>query len=186
MKKIFIASIVVLFYACNSEEKTTPVTETKEVASAPAAISNMSGYTPTYSASFEMGDPKNAEAVLAIYKDWDNGNLEPSKMIFADSVSLFLNDGSMIAGLRDSAIAIMQDFRNMFSAIKSTVHGVFPVKSTDKNENWVCIWATEVNTTKKGKTDSVHLQETWRFNKDGKVDLIYQYGAKALPPKATK
>lgn len=135
----------------------------------------MPGYTANYSTSFEIGDPKNAEAVLAVYKDWDNGSLEPSKNLFADSVSFFAIDGNLIAGQRNSFVAEVQNFCDMFSAIKSTVHGIFPVKSTDKNENWVCVWATEVNTNKKGKTDSVQLQETWRFNKDGKIDLLYQY-----------
>jgi len=186
MTKIFITAIAVILYACNTAEKETPKEETKETASAPAAIANMSGYTATYSTSFEMGDPKNAEAILAVYKDWDNGNLEPSKTLFADSISLYLTDGTVIAGPRDNAISTTQNFRNMFSAIKSTVHGIFPVNSTDRNENWVCIWATEVNTDKKGKTDSVWLQETWRFNKDGEIDLLYQYARSPLPPKATK
>ena len=66
------------------------------------------------------------------------------------------------------------------------MHAIFPVKSTDKNEDWVCIWGTEVNTDKKGKTDSVHLQETWRFNKDGKIDLLYQHSRVAKPQKAAK
>jgi len=57
------------------------------VTSLPGAITNMSGYEATYSRSFEMGDAKNAEAVLAIWKDWDNGNLNPSKGLFADSVT---------------------------------------------------------------------------------------------------
>lgn len=184
MQKIFIAALAVLIYACNSAEKETPKEEVKEVAVATAAITNFSGYTPTYSSSFEMGNPKNAESVLSLYKDWDAGSLEPSKGAFADSVSFFLSDGSMVMGKRDSAVAAMQSFRNMFSSIKNTVHGVFAVKATDKNEDWVCIWATEVYTDKKGKVDSTQLQETWRFNKDGKIDLLYQYAAKPpAPPK---
>ena len=188
MQKIFIAALAVIVYACNTAEKETPKEEAKETASAPApvAISNMSGYTATYSASFEMGDAKNAETILALYKDWDNGDLQPSKGAFADSVSFFFNDGSMIAGKRDSAVATMQNFRKTFSAIKNTVHAIFPIKSTDKNENWVCIWATEVSTNQKGKTDSIRLQETWRFDKEGKVNLVYQYAQVAAPPKASK
>lgn len=134
----------------------------------------------------KLGDPKNAEAVLALYKYWDDGNLGPSKVLFADSIEFYFSDGSEVKGSRDSAIATTQNFRNTFSAIKSTVHGIMPVKSIDKNENWVCIWATEVNTTKAGKTDSMHLQETWRFNKDGKIDLLYQYSSVAAPPKKNK
>jgi hypothetical protein len=183
MRKIFIAVITASLFACNTAEKTPPE-ETKSVTT--KAVINTAGYSPTYSTSFEMGDAKHAEAVLTLWKDWDNGNLEPSKMLFADSIQFYISDGSVIAGPRDSAIANAQNFRNMFSSVKSTVHAVFPVKSTDKNEDWVCIWGTEVNTDKKGKTDSVHVQETWRFNKDGKIDLLNQHGRVAKPPMASK
>jgi hypothetical protein len=174
MKKIFIAAIAVILYACNAEEKTTPGDETKAVTSA-AAITNMSGYEVTYSKSFEMDDAKNAEAVLAIWKDWDNGNLDPSKGLFADSVTFLTGDGSIISGPLDSAFGAMKSYREMFTTIKSTVTAILPVKSIDKNENWVSIWGTEISTDKKGKIDSVALQESWRFNKDGKVNLFIQH-----------
>ncbi len=181
MKKMIIAVVSALAFSCNTaSEKTIPPDETKNITT--KADMNMAGYTATYSTSFEMGDSKNAEAILALYKDWDNGNLDPSKSLFADSIHFYTNDGNIIHGHRDSAIASMQHYRDMFSSIKSTVHAIFPIKSVDKNENWVCIWATEVNTTKEGKTDSTRLQETWRFNKKGKIDLLYQYNANATPP----
>jgi len=183
MKKVFIASVVVLLYACNSDEKSVAETETNPVVPVQAVISNMSGYEATYSKSFEMGDPKNAEAVLALWKDWDNGNLETSKAFFADSVSILTSDGSVIAGTRDTVMANMQGYRDNFSAIKSSVTAIFPIKSTDKNEHWVCIWGTETNTDKKGKTDSVFLQETWRFNNNGKIDLLLQQARVLKPAK---
>ena len=186
MKQIFIIAVAICIIACNNAEKTTPE-ETKAVTTTKATgISNTSGYTPTYSSSFEMGDVKNAEAVLALWKDWDNGDLQPSKMLFADSVTFHIADGNDITGPRDSTVANAQNYRNMFSSVKSTVHAVFPVKSTDKNEDWVCIWGTEVSTSKKGKTDSVHLQETWRFDKDGKIDLVFQHSRVAKAQTASK
>jgi len=57
------------------------------------------------------------------------------------------------------------------------------VKSTDKNENWALIWATEVRTDKKGKVDSTNFQETWRLDKDGKANLLFQYAMATAPPK---
>jgi hypothetical protein len=186
MKQIFIIAIAVCIIACNNAEKTTPG-ETKAASETkPASISNMSGYTPTYSASFEPGDAKNAEAILALWKAWDEGNLEPTKQLFADSVSFYFSDGSEMKGKRDSTTASAQVYRNMFSAVKSTVHAIFPIKSADKNEDWVCIWGTEVRTDKKGKIDSMQLQETWRFNSAGKVDLLYQYNQLAKPQTAAK
>lgn len=175
MKKIFIAAIAVILYACNAEEKTTPGEETKAVTATPVVISNMSGYEAGYSKSFEMGEAKHAETVLALWKDFDNGNLEPSKGLFADSVSFLVSDGSIIAGTRDSAIASVQAWRNTLSSVKSSVDAILPVRSIDKNENWVSIWGKEISTDKKGKTDSVYLQESWRFNKDGKIDLMLQH-----------
>ena len=165
------------------EEAAATTTTTEAAAPAVATVTNLSGYTPMYSASFSIGDVKNAETVLALYKSWDSGNLEPLKSSFADSVSFYLAGGDVVAGRRDSAIAAMQAYRNGFTEVKNTVHAVFPVKSADKNENRVCIWATEYMTNKKGKKDSTQLQETWRFDNDGKVNLLYQFSAKAPKPK---
>jgi hypothetical protein len=175
MKKIFIAAVAVILYACNAEEKPSPGDETKAVTSAQGDITNMSGYEATYSSSFEMGDAKNAEAVLTLWKDWDNGNLDPSKGLFADSVTFLTGDGSMISGPLDSALGAMKNYREMFTTIKSTVIAILPVKSTDKNEDWVSIWGSEISTDKKGKIDSVALQESWRFNNVGKIDLMIQH-----------
>ena len=97
------------------------------------------------------------------------------KGLFADSVTFLTGDGSVISGPLDSAFGAMKSYREMFTTIKSTVTAILPVKSTDKNENWVSIWGNEINTDKKGKTDSVALQESWRFNKDGKIDLFIQH-----------
>ena len=69
----------------------------------------------------------------------------------------------------------MNTMDNMKSWIADTINAVMPVYSTDKKENWVLVWATEINTDKTGKTDTVQLMETWRINKDGKADVLYQY-----------
>lgn len=186
MKQILILVIAVSIIGCNTAEKAPPE-ETKGVSvTKPASIGNTSGYTATYSTSFEIGDVKNAETILELWKDWDKGDLSPSKMHFADSVTFHTGDGSIISGSRDSAVTNAQQYRDMFSTVKTTLHAVFPIKSIDKNEEWVCLWGTEVSTDKKGKTDSVYLQETWRFNKEGKIDLLYQYSRIAKPQAASK
>jgi hypothetical protein len=133
-----------------------------------------------------MGDAKNAEALLAVWKSWDDGNLQTSRKLFADTAHFYMRDGSEMHGPADSTMAGAQAFRNMFTSVKSTVHAYMPLKSTDKGDNWVCIWGTEVSTDKQGKTDSIGLQETWRFNKDGKIDLLYQFGRSLVPPASPK
>jgi hypothetical protein len=182
MKQIFIAALSIIV-ACNTAEKKT-TEDTAAAADVKKTPINTGRYTPTYSASFEMGDNKQAETILALWQDFDDGNLEPSKKYFADSVSFYFRDGSSIVGTRDSTIGTIQQYRDMYATVKSEVNAVFPVKSIDKNENWVLVWGKEVTTDKKGKSDSSFIQETWRFNKDGKVDLFYQYGMAIIPQKS--
>ena len=188
MKKIFIGASITLFAACNSSSdkaKTESMsTDTTATAVAPKTMPDInSPYPVAYSSKFEMGDPKNAETVLGLWKDWDNGNLANSKDRFADSVMLHFSDGSMIHTTRDSALAMAQKVRDSYTSSVSRVDAVMSVRSTDKNENWALVWGLETNTNKKGKVDSSYLQETWRLNKDGKADLVYQFRASATPPK---
>ena len=133
-----------------------------------------------------MDDPKNAESVLAIWKAYDNGDLSVTKDMFADTLESYWGDGSVTRASRDSMLALVQTYRNSFKAAVDRVHAVIAVKSTDKNEHWALIWGTETDTYKDGKVDSTELQETWRFNKDGKADLVYQYKRPAAPPKKSK
>jgi len=48
------------------------------------------------------------------------------------------------------------------------------------------IWGRERHAYKNRKVDSSHLQETWRFNQDGKADLVFQYKRSAAPPRKEK
>lgn len=176
MQKILIVIFSVGLFSCHADEKKEPTSKSEpgEKKSLP--------YEASYSSKFEIGDNKNAETILAAWKAWDDGNLLASRKLFADTMHFYLRDGSEMHGPTDSTLADAQTYRSTFSAMKSTIHAYVPLKSTDKNENWVCVWGTEVSTDKQGKIDSVGLQETWRFNKDGKIDLLYQFGRTLTPP----
>lgn len=181
MHKIFVCALAVVFLSCHSEEKKdAEKQESKTESTAPLP------YTATYSSKFEIGDRKNAETVLAAWKAFDDGVLSTAKGLFADTVTLILRDGTRMSGPRDSIIAGSQVYRDMYSSVKSTVHAFVPLKSTDKDENWLCVWGVETSTSKQGKTDSVGLQETWRLNKDGKINLLYQFGRSLVPPPMSK
>jgi len=174
MQKLLVAVIAFFILSCNSNDKKEK--EDDKGKDKTTQVLNMSGYTADYSTSFESGDPKNAEKVLALWKMWDDGNLAPGKSNFADSVHFYLRDGSMIEGPLDSAFAGMVGYRSTLSNVKSTIHSVAALKS-DKNDEWVLIWGNETSTDKNGKTESVELHEAWMFDKNGKVSTLYQYGA---------
>lgn len=185
MKKIFVLSAVVVLAACNSNESTKTDATGDSVKT--VAETNMpaikSPYPIGYSSDFEKDDPKNAETLLALWKDWDNGDLTAGKDMFADSVEMYFSDGSSMHSTKDSVIAEAQKFRSTFASAVSSVDAVMASKSVDKNEHWALIWGKEVDTDKKGKVDSSYLQETWRFNKDGKADLMFQYRRAIAPSK---
>ncbi|MBK5271908.1 MAG: nuclear transport factor 2 family protein [Bacteroidia bacterium] len=181
MKKILVTVFAISFLACNSEKAPETMTEAK-----PNVPANMSGFTPTYSASFVMDSAANTETVLALWKEWNDGDLSGSRPHFADSVTFFLADGSMMSGPSDSIIKNMQGYRSSFKNMHGEVEAIFAVKSTDKDENWVAVWGHEINTNMEGKTDTISQQETWRFNKAGKVDLMFQANRKGMiPPPPT-
>ena len=171
MKRIL--SLFLLFLLWLVTTKKPPNTTTAAEAK-PNVPANMHGFTPGYSASFVMDSAANTETVLALWKEWKGGDLSASRSHFADSVSFFMADGSSMTGPTDVLLKGMQDYRSSFKGMEVVVDAVFAVKSTDKNENWVAIWGTEIQTDMKGKVDTVSLQETWRFNKAGKVDLMFQ------------
>jgi hypothetical protein len=160
MKKIFIIAFMAFFAACNnsSDKAKTESMKSDSSAATTTATTTMpdinSPYALTYSSKFEIGDPKNAETVLNLWKDWDNGNLMNGKNSFADTVTFHFSDGSMMRAARDSAVATGQKMRDNLASSTATVDAVMSVRSTDKNENWALIWAKEVNTNKKGKVDS--------------------------------
>jgi len=185
MKKIFILASVAVFTACNSSNEPAKVDSmgTGKDSTATTMRDINSPYAIGYSSKFAMDDPKNAETLLAIWKSWDNGNLSAAKDMFADSVEMHFANGSMAHSTRDSILADGQKFRNTIASSVSSVDAITALKSIDKNENWALIWGKEVDTDKKGKVDSFYLQETWRFNKEGKADLVYQFRAAGAPPK---
>ncbi len=174
-------ALLPLFFACNSGENTNSIDSDSSKRASNAALTYSSPIS--YSSQFEMGDNKNAQMILDLWKDFDNNTLDQSKDKFADSVTMLFSETEMY-GSRDSVFNATQSYRNMFNTVSSRVAAIMPVKSTDKNDDWVLVWGTETHTDKNNKTDSVHLQETWRINKDGKVDLMMQY--LRIPPPVKK
>jgi len=178
MKKILFVASIFFFAACNSSNDKAKVDSMSAASDSTAAAT-----TPA---------PKYAETILALWKDWDNGTLMNSKDRFADTVNMHFSNGGVVHASRDSALTIAQAERNKIAKSVSRVDAVMSAKSTmnnmsprpeDQTQNWALIWGMETDTDKKGKVDSSYLQETWGFDKNGKVSTLYQFRAAAAPPK---
>jgi len=183
MKKILLVAAVAALAACNNTTDNAKVESMNKDSGSTKMDDNMNyPYSPDYSHNFEIGNTKNVMAILQLYKDWDNNTIENSKNAFAEmNDTLVFASGDILTGSRDSIIATAKKIRTSMGTVQDVVHAWVPLKSTDRNEDWVLVWTREIRTDANGKKDSSELQETWRFDKDGKVNLLYQY--EQQPPK---
>lgn len=186
MRKIPFFVAITFLAACNSGTDKSKMETPKAADSTMPKQENLTyPYTAGYSSNFEMGDAKNAQTLLQLYKDFDNNTLANSKNAFAEIDTMIFADGNMFVGSRDSLIALATKSRGQMGTVVDSVHAWAPLRSMDRNEDWVVIWTREISTDAKGKKTSRELQETWRFDKNGKVNLMYQYlqaQPKMMPP----
>ena len=170
-KLFFVFCISLLAMACNNEKK-GPAADAETTAAKPPVPLSL---PVTYSSSFEIGNPAySAMIVQGSWKDWQDNKMDNMKSWIADTIMAFQSNETIVRGA-DSLMANWKRFRSGYTSVIDTIDAVMPVYSTDKKENWVLVWATEINTTTKGVKDTVNVMETWRINKDGKADLVYQY-----------
>ncbi len=158
------------FAACNNDKKVEAANETKDVKPAMTLA-----YTPAYSSSFEIGKPEYAAMIVqGSWKDWENNSMDNMKSWVADTIIALHSDNGMVQGV-DSLQARWKRDRARYTSVIDTIHSVTAMYSTDKKENWVLVWAKEIDVDNQGKKDTIELMETWRINKDGKADRLYQY-----------
>ena len=161
-----------LFTACNNEKKTdTPANNDSTGAKTSVTLP----YTASYSSSFEPGNPAYAAMILqGSWKDWEKNTMDNMKSWMADTITAVQSDNSVTKGV-DSLAARWKRGRANYTSVIDTIDAVISVFSTDKKENWVLVWAKEIDTDTKGKIDTVSIMETWRINTAGKADLLLQF-----------
>lgn len=171
MKKfLLLLAVGATLYACDNDKKDDA--EDDDMVSQKEVTLPL---TADYSSSFEMGNPEYSAMILqGSWKDWADNKLENMKNWLADTVVAFHSDNSMVKGA-DNLMADWIEARARYSSSIDTINAVMAVRSIDKKEDWVLVWATAIDTKMDGTVDTVGVQETWRINKDGKADLLLQY-----------
>ena len=165
---LLLLSAGTLFIACSDKKKEAGEKEA-------VSVTVKMPYAPVYSSSFSLGNPEYATMIVqGSWKDWETNKMDNMKSWIADTIVAFHSDNKMAQGA-DSLIAQWKKNRANYTSVIDSIHAVIPIYSTDKKENWVLVWASEINTDTKGKTDTIELMETWRINKDGKADMLLQY-----------
>ena len=131
-------------------------------------------YPMAYSAKFKFIDPEKGKMVLSFIKNFENTTVENSKSIFADKVSIDLPKLN-IKGSRDSVLSALKSYRNSFKSFKTELDVVISVKSTDKGDDWVLVWAIDDYTDKDNVKHKVKYQQVWLLNKEGKISFMEQF-----------
>lgn len=190
MKRLFIAiGVLVLVSLCkeNFAQEKLKVKENKTKMKDENKKMKMKGmdntmdypYTANYSSNFAIGDPAHAKMVLELWKDFDDNTFDKHDYM-ADTIVMMFADGYVISG-KDSVMAGAKSYRSSLASVNSSIEAWVPLRSKDKNENWVAIWGTSVETGADGKVNKMDVQEIWRINEDGKIDFMKQFAAKAPP-----
>lgn len=177
--------IICAFVACNTATTSSNTTDSTKTTDTTAMATNVSyAYPVHYSSDFTIGDPKYAQMVLELWKDYDNNTFDNHKDYFADSVTIDLAGGTTLMNVtRDSAINMIKHYRGSLKNAVSSIEVVTSLKPKGKDETWGCVWGKEVDTHSDNKMDSVYLNENWMFNKDGKVAYMSQFQATPSKPK---
>jgi len=173
MKKVFFClAAIAMLSGCKDEKKTdAPGTITVEDSKPPADLP----YPMGYSANFKIGNPAYCAMILkGSWKDWEMNQMDDMKSWVADTIVAMSSNNKITKGV-DSLQAKWKRFRADLVSVTDSIDAVISVRSIDKNEDWVLVWAREMSENKAGKKDTVAVMETWRINKDGKADMVMQY-----------
>ena len=136
-------------------------------------------YTANYSSSFAIGNADHSRMILDLWKDWDDNMLDRHNY-FADTIMMLMPDGEVIQG-KETVLEGGKKFRGGFTSATSTLDAWIPLKSVDRNEDWVAIWGQEEDVLPDGTKQKRDLHEIWRINKDGKIDFMKQWTATPAP-----
>lgn len=134
--KILLSTIAVclLTTACNH----SGTSEKKDSITTKPSVENLSiPREVAYSSNFEIGNPKYAQIVLNIYKDYDNNTFNNSDA-YADTVSMKVADGGTIRG-KNVLINALKKSRNNIKSIRDTIDTYVVLKPKSKDETWVSI-----------------------------------------------
>jgi hypothetical protein len=131
-------------------------------------------YRANYSSKIDLGDQRHASLVMSFWKDWDNNTLDKSAIMMSDSIMVLTASGQVLSG-KENVTKTRQALRSEITSVWSTVDVWVPFFITDKNESWVALWGSQNRVMKDGSKNVVLINEIWRVNKRGKVDMIRQY-----------
>ena len=177
MKKIFCAIIVIcLFVSCHSKS------DFKTIGNKDSSEQTYSyPYKATYSSDVTVpGNPKYAEEVLTVWKNFESGRIDSIKKYFADTLTYEDAAGHKYYGGSDGLLNIAKKDIENLDSLRFDISMWQSVHVNDKDEDWVFIWSAERRYSKNKTADTSLIHEQWKIKND-KIVYFNQY--RALPAK---
>jgi hypothetical protein len=171
MKKLIILlSIAATLAACNTKPGTDTTAAAKDTLVYP--------YKAIYSSEITVpGNKAYAQKVLQVWKLFETMNIPAMKPYFADSVRYDAADGMHFYGPTEQLLNYAKKDFDGLDSMRFDIEAWQSAHLNNKNEDWVNIWAHERRYPKKGKPDTILMQENWQV-KDGKIIEFNQYTSK--------
>jgi hypothetical protein len=177
MYKFFILSAVsALIISCNSNTSSMPEPKDSIEPVVKEEVPVNFLYPSAYPSDWKIGDPQNIVKVQELYKIMlSDSNYEAMQPYFADSVINVLFDNRKVKLSALEFINSVKQFRKGYKALNEDFRNYVSLRSDSQNIDMVLLWLKEKGVRKNGKVDSSGYQETWRFNKEGKIDYRSTY-----------
>lgn len=177
MYKLFmLTAISALLISCNSNSNSTPepVDSMVTVLDEEAPVNFL--YPSAYPSDWKIGDPQKIVKVQELYKIMlSDSNYEAMKPYLADTVTNVLFDNRKVKLSAEEFINTVKQFRQGYKTLDENFRNYVSLRSDAQNIDMVMFWLKEKGVRKNGKIDSSGYQETWRFNKEGKIDYRSTY-----------
>src|SRR5258706_11045437 len=141
MKILIILIAGSLLLSCNSKNETGTNSTTNKASD---SVSYSYPYKATYSSDVVVpSHPEYAQKVLKIWKFFESGNIDSMKQYYADTVTYEPANGQRFHGkAADLLYFAEKDISESLDSMRFDISTWQSVHVSDKNEDWVYIWAT--------------------------------------------
>ena len=173
MKKQFLtcALVAVIVSACNSNQKSETETSTADTTvaeSQPAAAALPELPASVIYKNWETGNPQNTKLIADVYKAWDGDDPAAMAAFFADSTTYDLPDGTRATTIKKDFESKLRKWRRSYKETTNTPFSLISLNNKDRDQEWVIAWTWNKWTYTDGKKDSMLYCDNWRI-KDGKI-----------------
>ena len=160
---LYLLAIIAFAFACSAP---------KQEAEEPAEPEEESIYS--YTGSFEMGDPANQTLVRDMLSAFASNDMETMTSYFADSVSFYFANGDEYENVKDSAMAMVSQYRSSLTSVNIMHLAGMTLKSKDHGHDWSLTWTMETHSNEEGDEAAVY-QENWLIDENGKIRAMRQF-----------